>query len=101
MRLIHMAFGVSVIVLTALAGQSYGQSVLIGPGGIQVTPRDRRPVPPAYARDELRREMFHLRAECDEGERRACVRLGIIIGEHREHVAEWRREHPELFFYER
>ena len=45
--------------------------------------------------------MFHLREECEEGERRACVRLGVIIGENRERVAEWRRDHPELFFYER
>jgi hypothetical protein len=29
------------------------------------------------------------------------VRLGIIIGEHRERREAWRREHPELFFFER
>jgi hypothetical protein len=29
------------------------------------------------------------------------VRLGIIIGEHRERRDEWRREHPDVFFYER
>ena len=33
--------------------------------------------------------------------RRACVRLGILIGENRERRAAWRREHPEVFFYER
>jgi YVTN family beta-propeller protein len=34
---------------------------------------------------------------CDEGDRRACM----IIGENREHRAGWRREHPELFVWER
>jgi hypothetical protein len=29
------------------------------------------------------------------------LRLGIIIGENRERRAQWRREHPEVFFYER
>jgi hypothetical protein len=38
---------------------------------------------------------------CEDGDRRACVRLGIIIGENRERRAAWRREHPEAFFYER
>jgi hypothetical protein len=37
----------------------------------------------------------------EDGDRRACVRLGIIIGENRERRASWRREHPEVFFYER
>jgi hypothetical protein len=45
--------------------------------------------------------MLSLRAGCEDGDRRACVRLGIIIGENRERRAAWRREHPEVFFYER
>jgi hypothetical protein len=52
-------------------------------------------------RDELRERMLQLREGCDDGDRRACVRLGIIIGENRERRAAWRREHPEVFFYER
>jgi hypothetical protein len=44
--------------------------------------------------------MLELRERCEDGERRACVRLGIIIGENRERRAAWRREHPEVFFYE-
>jgi hypothetical protein len=42
-----------------------------------------------------------LRVACADGDRRACVRLGIILGEHRERHEEWRREHPDVFFYER
>jgi hypothetical protein len=52
-------------------------------------------------RDELAVRMLVLRQDCVEGYRRACVRLGILIGENRERRAAWRREHPEVFFYER
>jgi hypothetical protein len=48
-----------------------------------------------------RREMFQLRRACEDGDTRACVQFGIIIGENRERRAQWRRESPELFWWER
>ena len=51
--------------------------------------------------DELGDRLMGFRAACEDGDRRACVRLGILIGENRERRAAWRREHPEAFFYER
>ena len=57
--------------------------------------------PPRVVRDELADRMLALRQDCEEDDRRACVRLGILIGEHRERRAAWRREHPDVFFYER
>jgi hypothetical protein len=62
------------------------------------------PPPPPRARivrDELGERMLQLRERCEDDDRRACVRLGIIIGENRERRAAWRREHPDVFFYER
>ena len=59
------------------------------------------PPPPRVVRDELGDRMFQLREGREDGDRRACVRLGILIGENRERRAAWRREHPEVFFYER
>jgi len=38
---------------------------------------------------------------CDRGDRKACVRFGIMIGENRERHAEWRRAHPEFWWWER
>ena len=38
---------------------------------------------------------------CEAGDTRACVQFGIIIGENRERRAQWRRESPELFWWER
>jgi hypothetical protein len=56
---------------------------------------------PPVAGGELRGRMLELRGACEDGDLRSCVRLGIIIGENRERRAQWRREHPEVFFYER
>ena len=49
----------------------------------------------------LREQMFQLREGCEQGDRRSCVRLGIIIGENKQRRAQWRHDHPELFWYER
>src|SRR5262249_45345200 len=81
------------------AGAGCGRTGSLAAPPVAVAP----PPPPPSARgvrDELRDRMLELRERCEEGEHRACVRLGIIIGENRERRAAWRREHPEVFFYE-
>jgi hypothetical protein len=50
--------------------------------------------------DEVR-EMFRLHRACNDGERRACIQFGMIIGKNGENRAQWRLEHPELFGWER
>jgi hypothetical protein len=83
-----------------------------GDGWVAVAPQYCAPAaaapvevaPPPRARivrDELGDRMLQLREGCEDGDRRACVRLGIIIGENRERRAAWRRDHPDVFFYER
>jgi hypothetical protein len=52
-------------------------------------------------RDPLSERMMDLRGRCEDGDRRACVRMGILIGENRGRREAWRREQPEVFFYER
>jgi hypothetical protein len=52
-------------------------------------------------RDELRERMLQPREGCEDGNRRACARPGILMGENRERREAWRREHPKVFFYER
>jgi hypothetical protein len=62
------------------------------------------PAPPPrgpIVRDALRDRILELRGGCEAGDRGACVRLGILIGENRERRAAWRREYPEVFFFER
>ena len=118
MRSIYTAFIVPAALLIGLSGQSLAQSLRFGPDGVEIIPRHEPPPPPPVVREEfipraerfapppgvrdaVRVQMFELREACEDGDRRACVRLGVIIGENREHRADWRREHPELFFYER
>jgi hypothetical protein len=50
---------------------------------------------------ERDREMHRLHEACDHGDRGACVRFGIILGENRERHEEWRRTHPEYWWWER
>ena len=97
------------ILLLGSSGHSLAQSIRLGPGGVEITPEEpqrrfeepeRRYVPPP-PRDELQSRMFRLHEACEDGDRHACVRFGIIIGENRERRAAWRHDHPELFFYER
>jgi hypothetical protein len=38
---------------------------------------------------------------CERGDRRACIRFGIMLGENRARHAEWRRLHPEWWGWER
>jgi hypothetical protein len=58
---------------------------------------------PARAQDRLAREaeLAGLHQLCDRGDRKACVRFGMILGEMRERHADWRRQHPEWFWWDR
>ena len=101
MRSMPLALIAPALLMLALSDYSLAQTIRLGPGGVEIEAPERRPPPPPPPRDELRARMFELREACEDGDKRACVRLGIIIGEHRERREAWRREHPELFFFER
>ena len=88
------------LVLLPTAGLA--QSIRVGPDGVEVSPQpERRPPPRPIARDEVREHMHRLREECQDGDRRACVRFGMILGQYRDRQEEWRRENPENFWFER
>ena len=54
------------------------------------------------ARAQVREaELLGFHQLCDKGDRKACVRFGIMLGENHERHAEWRRSHPEWFWWER
>ena len=38
---------------------------------------------------------------CDKGDRKACVRFGILIGRNEQRNADWHRAHADWFWYER
>ncbi len=76
MRLVHLTLAASIL-LMGLSGQLFAQSLRIG----------------------------RVRFAAKAGLRVVCAAaragFGIILGEHRERHEEWRREHPDVFFYER
>ena len=56
---------------------------------------------PARAQHARDAEMIGFHQLCERGDRRACIRFGIMLGENRAHHAEWRRLHPEWWAWER
>jgi hypothetical protein len=56
---------------------------------------------PAHAQAGSRQaELQRQHVLCDQGYRPACIRFGIIIGQNRGRVAEWRREHPDWWWWQ-
>ena len=57
--------------------------------------------PPAHAQGNIEAEMIGFHQLCDRGDKRACIRFGILIGENRQRHADWRRLHPDWWWWER
>ena len=56
---------------------------------------------PAFAQDGREAQMIGFHQLCDRGDKAACVRFGMMLQQNQDHHAEWRRSHPEFFFFER
>ena len=56
---------------------------------------------PAHAQSAAEAEIIGFHALCDKGDRKACVRFGILIGRNEQRHADWRRAHAEWFWWER
>jgi hypothetical protein len=77
------------------------KSVVVA-AGIAVTVLGFLPVTtPARAQDAREAEIIGFHQLCDKGDRRACVRFGILIGENRQRHADWRRLHADWWWWER
>jgi len=55
---------------------------------------------PARAQSDVQAELLGFHQLCDRGDRKACVKFGMILGRMQERHAEWRRLHPEWFWWE-
>ncbi len=92
-----------VILGSALSNQGRPAPVYVqrDPTVEYVEPAPRRVyVQPVSVEDPFEGKVTRLHDRCDDGDRHACIRFGILIGQHREHVAQWRRSHPDFFSYE-
>ena len=59
------------------------------------------PRPVRVVEDPYIPRMSSLKAACDDGDTNACIRFGIIIGQHKERESQWRRQHPDMFAWDR
>jgi hypothetical protein len=56
---------------------------------------------PAQAQNNVEAEMIGFHQLCDRGDRKACVRFGILIGQNQQRHADWRRSHADWWWWER
>ena len=56
---------------------------------------------PAHAQNAVEAEILGFHQLCEKGDRKACVRFGILIGRNEQRNADWRRAHADWFWYER
>jgi hypothetical protein len=55
---------------------------------------------PAHAQDAVEAEMVGYHRLCQEGDRKACIRFGILIGRNEQRHADWRRAHGDWWWWE-
>jgi hypothetical protein len=55
----------------------------------------------AFAQDAREAEMIGLHQLCNQGDRRACIKFGMMIQQNHDRMDAWRRTHPEWFWWER
>jgi hypothetical protein len=66
-----------------------------GLGVLAITPT------PARAQSDVEAQIIGFHQLCDKGDRRACVRFGILIGENKQRQADWRRAHADWWWWEK
>ncbi len=54
----------------------------------------------AFAQDAREAEMIGMHQLCDHGDRKACIKFGMMIQQNHYHMEAWRHSHPEWFWYE-
>jgi hypothetical protein len=57
--------------------------------------------PLARAQSAHEAEIIGFHQMCQKGDRRACVHFGMMIEHDHDMQAEWRRTHPEFFWWEK
>jgi hypothetical protein len=55
----------------------------------------------AHAQSNAEAEIIGFHDLCNKGDRRACVRFGILIGQNQQRHADWRRAHADWWWWEK
>jgi hypothetical protein len=56
---------------------------------------------PVAAQGAREAEMVGFHQLCERGDRKACVRFGMMLGENRARHGEWRRQYADWWWWER
>jgi hypothetical protein len=64
-------------------------------GAVTVAPTTAR------AQNNVEAEIIGFHQLCEKGDRRACVRFGILIGQNEQRHADWRRSHADWWWWEK
>ncbi len=56
---------------------------------------------PAIAQEAREAQLLGFHQLCNQGDRKACVRFGMMLPQNSDKHAMWRQSHPEFFFFER
>jgi hypothetical protein len=54
----------------------------------------------ARAQSAEEAEMVGFHQLCEKGDRRACIKFGILLGRNQQRHADWRRAHADWFWWE-
>ena len=55
---------------------------------------------PAHAQGAVEAEIVGFHQLCQQGDRKACIRFGMLLGGAKERHADWRRAHAEWWWWE-
>ena len=55
---------------------------------------------PVHAQDAVEAEMVGYHQLCEKGDRKACIRFGILIGRNEQRHTDWRRAHADWWWWE-
>ena len=54
----------------------------------------------AQAQEAREAQLIGFHQLCNRGDKPACVKFGMMLEQNRDRHGEWRRSHPEFFFFE-
>jgi hypothetical protein len=78
------------------------RKVLFAAAGIAAVLAGASAIPSAaQAQNAVEAEILGFHQLCDKGDRKACVRFGMLLGQNMQRHADWRRAHAEWFWWER
>ncbi|HEX5453421.1 MAG TPA: hypothetical protein VFX06_06470 [Stellaceae bacterium] len=75
--------------------------VFIGAVGLLLAGMMALPAPAQAQHNRRQQQIQRAHRLCSQGYRPACIRFGYLLGENQGRRAEWRRDHPDWYWWQR